>query len=90
MEEFISLPFKIEKGTIICFDSIDDAVTVVQKVIKNKDKLPDTKYFDYSVVKTFKAAQVAFFISSNIFNNLLLLHLMHSFRQKKFKRDNSI
>ena len=63
MEEFISQPFEIEKDTSICFDNIDDAVSVIQKAIKNKDKLPDTKYFDYSVVKTFKAAQVAFFIS---------------------------
>jgi len=39
---------------------------------------------------TIKAAQIAFIISSNIFNNLLLLHLMHSFRQKKFKIDSSL
>ncbi|MEO6232106.1 MAG: Piwi domain-containing protein [Ferruginibacter sp.] len=45
MEEFISQPFEIEKDTSICFDNIDDAVSVVQKAIKNKDKLPDTKYF---------------------------------------------
>ena len=45
MEEFISQPFEIEKETSISFDTIDEAVSVVQKAIKNKDKLPDTKYF---------------------------------------------
>ena len=39
---------------------------------------------------TIKAGQVAFFISSNILNNLLQLHLLHNSRQKKFKIDNSI
>ena len=45
MEEFISQPFELEENGSIAFDNIDDAVTVVQKAIKNKDKLPDTKYF---------------------------------------------
>jgi hypothetical protein len=45
MEEFISQPFEIEKETSSSFDTIDEAVSVVQKAIKNKDKLPDTKYF---------------------------------------------
>ena len=45
MEEFISQPFEIEKETSISFDTIDEAVSVVQKAIKNKDRLPDTKYF---------------------------------------------
>jgi len=45
MEEFISQPFELEDNGSIAFDNIDDAVTVVQKAIKNKDKLPDTKYF---------------------------------------------
>jgi len=70
MEEFISLPFKIEKGTSICFDSIDDAVTLVQEVIKNKDKLPDTKNFDYSVVKTIKAAQMLFLFPPKIYSTI--------------------
>lgn len=75
MEEFISLPFKIEKGTSICCDSIDDAVTVVQEVIKNKDKLSDTKYFDYSVVKTFKAAQIAFFYFPQIYSTIYYYYI---------------
>ncbi len=45
MEEFISQPFEIEKETSISFDTIEEAVSVVQKAIKNKDRLPDTKYF---------------------------------------------
>jgi hypothetical protein len=45
MEEFISQPFELEDNGSIAFDNIDEAVAVVQKAIKNKDKLPDTKYF---------------------------------------------
>ncbi len=45
MEEFISQPFEIERDASIAFDNIDDAVTVVQKAIKNQDRLPYTKYF---------------------------------------------
>lgn len=45
MEEYISQPFELEENGSIVFDSIDDAVSVVQNAIKNKDKLPDTKYF---------------------------------------------
>jgi hypothetical protein len=35
----------LEENGSISFDNIDDAVSVVQKAIKNKDRLPDTKYF---------------------------------------------
>jgi hypothetical protein len=45
MEEYISQPFELEENGSISFDNIDDAVSVVQKAIKNKDRLPDTKYF---------------------------------------------
>ncbi|MBX7108630.1 MAG: hypothetical protein K1X61_08305 [Chitinophagales bacterium] len=45
MEDFISQPFELEEKGSISFDNIDDAVSVVQKAIKNKDRLPDTKYF---------------------------------------------
>lgn len=45
MEEYISQPFELEENGSISFDNIDDAVSVVHKAIKNKDKLPDTKYF---------------------------------------------
>jgi hypothetical protein len=38
-------PFELEENGSISFDNIDDAVSVVQKAIKNKDRLPDTKYF---------------------------------------------
>lgn len=45
MEEYISQPFELEENGSIAFDNIDEAVSVVQKAIKNKDRLPDTKYF---------------------------------------------
>ena len=45
MQEFIHLPFELETNGSIVFDNIDEAVSVVQKAIKNKDKLRDTKYF---------------------------------------------
>ncbi|MBK8686083.1 MAG: hypothetical protein IPN26_14525 [Bacteroidetes bacterium] len=45
MEEYISQPFELEENGSISFDNIDDAVSVVQKAIKNEDRLPDTKYF---------------------------------------------
>lgn len=45
MEEFISQPFELEENGSISFENIDDAVAVVQKAVKNKDRLPDTKYF---------------------------------------------
>ncbi|HOW30702.1 MAG TPA: Piwi domain-containing protein [Bacteroidales bacterium] len=45
MEEYISLPFELEpKDQHICFDNIDEAVSVVHKAIKNKDKIPGAKY----------------------------------------------
>lgn len=45
MEEYISQPFELEEKGSISFDKIDEAVSVVHKAIKNKDRLPDTKYF---------------------------------------------
>jgi len=45
MEEYINQPFELEEYGSISFDNIDDAVSVVQKAISNKDRLPDTKYF---------------------------------------------
>ena len=45
MEEYISLPFELEpKEQHISFENIDEAVVAVKRAIKNKDKLPDTKY----------------------------------------------
>ena len=45
MQDYIKQPFEIDTEGSIAFDNLDDAITVVQKAIRNKDKLPDTKYF---------------------------------------------
>lgn len=44
MQEFICQPFEIEKEANIEFTSLADAITTVEKAIKNKSRLPDTKY----------------------------------------------
>lgn len=46
MQDYIKQPFEIEdKGSHIVYDNLDEAVAIVQKAVKNKDRLPDTKYF---------------------------------------------
>lgn len=44
MNEFICQPFQLEDNVSIQFNSLSDAITTVEKAIKNKEKLPDTKY----------------------------------------------
>lgn len=45
MQDYIKQPFEIDKEGSIAYDNLNEAVSMVQKAIKNKDKLPDTKYF---------------------------------------------
>lgn len=46
MTKFIHQPFSMDdKEASIAFDDIHSAVDVVKKAIRNKEKLPDTKYF---------------------------------------------
>jgi hypothetical protein len=46
MQDYIKQPFEIEdKSSHIVYDNLDEAVAIVQKAIKNKDRIPDTKYF---------------------------------------------
>lgn len=44
MDDFIHQPFEIEDKGSISYDSLDEAVKVVEKAIRNKDKLPNTQY----------------------------------------------
>lgn len=44
MQTYIKQPFHIEKGDSIVFDNLNEAVEVVRKAIRNKAKLPDTRY----------------------------------------------
>lgn len=45
MQDYIKQPFEIDITGNIEYEKLEDAVTTVHKAIKNKDKLPDTKYF---------------------------------------------
>ena len=44
MQDFIHQKFSINKEDSITFESLDVAAQIVEKAIKNKEKLPDTKY----------------------------------------------
>ncbi len=44
MQSFIRQPFQIEEHGSIAFDTLENAVSTVQKAISVKEKLPDTRY----------------------------------------------
>jgi hypothetical protein len=44
MNEYIRLPFEIDLTGNIEYENLNEAISTVHKAIKNKEKLPDTKY----------------------------------------------
>jgi hypothetical protein len=45
MQDYIRLPFEIDLTGNIEYEDLSVAISTVHKAIKNKEKLPDTKYF---------------------------------------------
>ncbi len=45
MQDYIKQPFEIDLTGNIEYENLDEAISTVHKAIKNKDRLPDTKYF---------------------------------------------